>query len=207
LQALVIFADINDGFRSKLLKPGFKHVFCILKGPNSWLLVDGAKGIPIIQSYAPLDFDIENHFKKEGMKIVPVEVGTSPSVSPFVLRNCVGMVKTVCAIKSFAVTPYQLYKHLMKETVVIKFLTGFARLPGGGILSSPKAPFLSAPPPPPPPSPEPAKKSAPEVTRARSEEKKRARSLAGDRSTLLTSPRGLLATDQANTGKSTLLGG
>jgi len=169
------------------------------------MIVDGAKGIPVVQSYAPLDFDIVNHFKNNGMKVVEIEVGTSPSPSPFILRNCVGMVKAMCCIRSFAVTPYQLYKHLEQRSIrfTLTNLFNIARLPGGGIFSTPTPPPLPDPPPPPP---EPAKKSAPEVTRARDEERKRVTSLAGDKSTVLTSPRGLLATDQANTGK-TLLGG
>lgn len=200
MKAMVIFCDVDEGLRSKFLKRGFKHVFCLLQGPTSWTIIDGRRGIPAIQAYCPADFDVALHFRAEGMTVRTIDVGNEPSAWPLSLNNCVGMVKVACCIRSFAVTPYQLFKHLEGSPMpnpFQKFMRAL-RLPGFG------GPSVPAPPPPPPPPAPTPKKADKAVQAARTSEQKRARLQTGIGGTVLTGSQGLA--QPANVTQKKLLG-
>ncbi len=113
-KAYVIFCDGQEQHPlSWMLKKGFRHVFCIIKTDGYWVLVDGRDGRPAVEVHGLESFDLAQCYRDMGLLVVPAEQGKGRDV-PFVLNNCVGMVKAVLGLKSKAITPYQLYKYLVR---------------------------------------------------------------------------------------------
>jgi len=199
MKALVVFCDNNDHPLSRFLKPGYRHVMCVVQTDAGWVRIDGARGIPNVQVEAPGSLDLAAYYRKEGFEVLEVSQGTSANPLPLTLNNCVGMVKAVLGVRSWSITPHQLYRHLRKERSSLKRASLFSRawLPGfGGGAPAPPDPVT---PPPPPPT------QVNEGTRrAREDERRRVSSLRGDKSTLLTGGRGV--SGGANIGRVTLLG-
>lgn len=116
MKALVVFTDSSARHPlSFLLKPGFRHCFvCVVSG-NWWLQIDGAEGVPVVKPLTDASFDLAAFWRDQGAMVVETEQGRNPSLWPFVWNNCVGLCKGVLCIRSRAVTPFGLYKHLTKE--------------------------------------------------------------------------------------------
>jgi len=139
-------------------------------------------------SQADLNYDIVSHYEEQGWEVVevkddPVAVGT-----PFVLNNCVGHVKSVLGITSWALTPYQLYKWATRQPR-LSMLT----VPGFGGGSS--APAYT-----PPPEPVKVKRSPEEDYPAHEDPDKRRRLRAGKKTTST-----LMETEESTSDKGTLL--
>jgi len=89
-RALVIFHDHGtDEFLSRLLKPGFKHVFCVIDDGHYWIRVDGQAGMPTVEVIAGNDYDLAAFYRGEGFRVVETHRRDSPAPL-FVLGNCVG---------------------------------------------------------------------------------------------------------------------
>lgn len=116
MRALVVF---HDGVRhplGMLMKTGFSHCFVCIEENGLWIQVDGRDGVPLVHYLAQSDgFDLASFYRDKGFTVVETEQGSSAVLSPLVLRNCVGLVKAVLCIRSFAVTPWQLYRHLRRK--------------------------------------------------------------------------------------------
>lgn len=116
-RALVVFWDPEGARWEWALKPGFRHVFCCIDDGKQWLMFDARDGRPVLKSIGVVsEFDLYGFYENEpGMTVVKVG-GRGPQVRvPFVLSNCVGLVKAVLSIRApFAQTPHQLYRHLMR---------------------------------------------------------------------------------------------
>ena len=112
MKALVVFVEDNSHPLSWMLKKGFKHCFICLNNDGLWLLVDAAKGVPVVKYLCEDDFDLKNFYTDKGFTVIESEQGKALK-SPLVLRNCVGMVKSVLCKGGFSVTPYGLYKRLI----------------------------------------------------------------------------------------------
>ena len=151
---------------------------------------------PIIRAEAAADFDLEAHYLSHGFEVISIERGDIPCMSFSILNNCVGHVKVVCAIKSWALTPYQLYNSLTRKKGLTMKLKQLFTVPGFGG-SSP------SPPPPPPPLPPPPTKADPAVIQSREAEKRRLKQARGLRSTIKTNKAPMAA---ATTADKTLLG-
>lgn len=115
-RALVVFLgrDLVDGARwwSRLLKPGFVHCFFLLQERN-WIKIEGRRGsVKLTQlGQEPIDV-IASHYREQGATVIETAVSTEAVRLPFVARNCVGLVKAMLGVRSFSLTPWQLYKHL-----------------------------------------------------------------------------------------------
>tara|TARA_R110000765_G_scaffold302470_3_gene396692 strand:+ start:2237 stop:2728 length:492 start_codon:yes stop_codon:yes gene_type:complete len=161
-----------------------------------WLSYNWHKGLPIIRAEAAADFDLEAHYLSHGFEVISIERGDIPCMSFSILNNCVGHVKVVCAIKSWALTPYQLYNSLTRKKGLTMKLKQLFTVPGFGG-SNP------SPPPPPPPLPPPPTKADPAVVQSREAEKRRLKQARGLRSTIKTNKTPMAA---ATTADKTLLG-
>lgn len=106
----------NDGGSHRLarfLKKEFRHVFCAIPAGDYWLTIDGRAGLPHLQVVAGTEYDLAEFYRGEGYSVVEVTTLRTPPNMPFILSNCVGVVKVVLSIRApFVVTPYQLFKHL-----------------------------------------------------------------------------------------------
>ena len=98
-----------------MLKSGFKHCFCVIDYGGIWLKIEARKGVPVVQFLAMVDkFNLADYFRNQGIVVETTCRNISVS-SPFVLRNCVGLVKSFLCLKSMSVTPYSLYKYLLRH--------------------------------------------------------------------------------------------
>ena len=115
IRAIVVFGDgERQHWLAWLLKPGFRHCFVCLEDNDLWLQVDGAEGVPIIKYLTTSDFDLTMFYRDQGMTVVETYQRIKPVIWPLMLRNCVGLVKTVLCIRSMSLTPYSLYKRLKR---------------------------------------------------------------------------------------------
>ena len=75
-------------------------------------MVDGLNGVPSIEVVAPADFDLATYCRGRGGTVIETEQRDTAPHSLFAVSNCVGLVKAILCIRSAAITPYGLYKHL-----------------------------------------------------------------------------------------------
>jgi hypothetical protein len=121
VKALVVFHNgISEDGRQHwavwLLRPGFKHVFCAVQSGDYWITIDALQGVPAVEVVAPADYDLAAFYRGQpGFTVVETEQREKPLLSPFAVTNCVGLVKATLCVRSLAVTPRQLFKHLEKR--------------------------------------------------------------------------------------------
>ncbi|MGZ0220229.1 MAG: hypothetical protein ACKVIY_14570 [Acidimicrobiales bacterium] len=198
MHCLVIFGAENAHPLAWLLNRKRRHVWCALQDTerNMWVSYDWHQGLPVIKAEAAADFDLAGHYRDQGYEVVKVDRGTEALMQPLILNNCVGHVKVVCAIKSWAMTPHQLHRSIVGPKGFIMKLKHFLVLPGfGGKRSSP--------PPPPAPLPPPPTKADPAVVKARTDAQRRLRQQRGMSGTQVAKQATL---GTASTANKTLLG-
>lgn len=136
----MVFHDHGGHVLDPLLKAGFLHCFAAVRNEEHWIRIDAQEGCPVFEVVAPANYDLAGFYREEGYTVVETQQRDSGPVGPFVLSNCVGMVKTVLGIDAFlAVTPWQLYRRLTGKATRHAHL----RLPGSSSLAPPKIPFIS----------------------------------------------------------------
>tara|TARA_R110002096_G_scaffold58166_4_gene146826 strand:- start:43 stop:654 length:612 start_codon:yes stop_codon:yes gene_type:complete len=176
MEALIIFSSDNEHPLSWLLTKKRRHVWCAVRDTErgSWVSYNWHQGIPIIQTEAASDFDLEMHYLAQGYEVISTTVGDTLPFGPLQWNNCVGHVKTICAIRTWALVPNGLYKHLTRKSTPMKnLIKRFTLVPGFGGGAAP-----TPPPPPEPPAPV-AKKTDVAVQKARADEIKRSKLAAG----------------------------
>lgn len=116
-EALVVFHDLGTHPLSRLLRPGFRHVFACIRAHNrQWLVADSAEGVPHIDIVADADSDLAAFYRGEGFTVVRTRRRGEPYRLPFALANCVGMTKAVLGLHApLTVTPFALYRLLLRE--------------------------------------------------------------------------------------------
>lgn len=97
---------------SWVLKPGFRHVFAAIRSDNCWIVIDSAEGLPFFCA-TQVD-DLAGFYRDQGFTVIGIERREAIR-SLAVPSNCVGLVKASVGIRSWAVTPWQLYKHLTRR--------------------------------------------------------------------------------------------
>ena len=115
MDAIIVFHDRGTGFLSRFLKPGFRHCFVVIRNGDYWITVDGCEGVPLVQVTAPGDYDLAAFWREAGHTVIETEQRTTVPRSPFAIANCVGLSKAVLCVRSTAITPYGLYKHLRRK--------------------------------------------------------------------------------------------
>jgi len=117
MDGIVIFSSANSHPLAFLLNRSFRHVWCALRDEDRgvWVSCNWHQGVPVIQVEAGCDFDLAAYYEEKGYTVIAMRRGEDPPNTPVVLNNCVGYVKVAMAIRSWALTPYQLYRHLTKE--------------------------------------------------------------------------------------------
>ena len=133
MNALIIFEAANEHPLAGLLDKRHRHVWVAIKDDerNAWTSYNWRDGSPLLRLEGPADFDLSQHYIDQGLEVIAIQ--TNPDyrpVGPMLLNNCVGHVKLICGIKSWALTPHQLYKHLT-ATLRSPFFALWT-IPGGG---------------------------------------------------------------------------
>lgn len=114
--AIVVFEHRDARGVLRLLRPGFRHCFCLLQHDAGWLLCDPLKGGLRLDLVPPYDVhDLLQHYRGLGRAaLAGPAAGTFP-LAPIGLRplTCVEIVKRVLGLAAPAVfTPLQLHAHL-----------------------------------------------------------------------------------------------
>ncbi len=187
MDALIVFNAENFHPLHRIMHRDRRHVWCAIrdKGRGHWVGYDWGQGSPRITCLAKDDYDLAGFYLKHGYEVIETHVKRVPPRGPLMLNNCVGHVKLLLGIRSWALTPHQLYRHLKREKKrmgIFDRLLGYFVIPGfGGGAPSPPPP----PPPPEPPKPV-ARKTDESVQQARRDEQRRARIAAGQGGTIKT---------------------
>ena len=116
MKAIVVFHGFEGGARHPLgwmLKRGFRHCFVCVLADEMWLRIDGAIGVPVFEFLTAGDFDLAAYYRDAGLVVVETEQRDRPVLAPFMMPNCVGMVKAALCIRApWAFTPWRLYRAL-----------------------------------------------------------------------------------------------
>jgi hypothetical protein len=114
--ALVVFEHREASGPLRLLAPGFRHCFCLLRESTGWLLCDPLKGglvLRLIPDY-PLE-ELRRHFVATRRHVAVGFALTEPCIRINWLApcTCVELVKRALGLRAaFALTPRQLFEFL-----------------------------------------------------------------------------------------------
>lgn len=116
-RALAVFADGCDLSTLRLLRPGFRHCFCVLGSGSTWTVCDPLKTRLEIRTFSGLtEAELARHFHERALLVLAGEVAADRSRRPLRLRalTCVEVVKRALNVDLPAVlTPFQLYRALL----------------------------------------------------------------------------------------------
>jgi hypothetical protein len=121
MKAIVSFRDYGNHPLKWMLKEGFRHVVVAVLTPGGyWVEIDYAVGVPVITVVGGNDSDLNKYYEDQGY----ITVERSQTINKqfkfnlfrgnIFVANCVGLVKAILGLDSFAITPYQLYKDIKK---------------------------------------------------------------------------------------------
>ncbi len=114
-QAYVVFSGKADLPWLKILKPGFRHCFVLLKDDKNWISIDPLSHHTEIQiHHVPTDFDLPLWLTSRGNIVMPAKMNKeNKKPAPLMPFTCVEAVKRILGIHSRIIfTPWQLYRHL-----------------------------------------------------------------------------------------------
>ncbi|HEV7371349.1 hypothetical protein [Arenibaculum sp.] len=114
-EAWVVFCGEAELWWLRLLRPGFRHCFAVLRDGGRWITVDPLSShTEVAVQPAPADFDLPGFLAGRGHAVVraPVRRGHGRP-APWGLFTCVEAVKRVIGLHDRRiVTPWQLHRHL-----------------------------------------------------------------------------------------------
>jgi len=115
--ALVIFEQNNLHPLSPLLKRGYRHVWCAVidERSHSWVGHDLQLKGHVTTVLCEPDYPLAQYLREQGKEVIAIERKARRTLGPFILNNCVGLTKSICGIRSSALTPWQLRQHLIKS--------------------------------------------------------------------------------------------
>ena len=101
------------------LKPGFRHCYVLINDGGGWITYDplAHKTEIAVHRNTKSGFDLPGWLKGRGLHVVQVNLNEPPKkrLQPAVY-TCVEAVKRVIGLRNwFILTPYQLYKSLIKQ--------------------------------------------------------------------------------------------
>jgi len=95
------------------MKPGFRHCCVVVDTGDYWIKIDYGIGVIVVDCVTDSnEFNLAQYYRESGYTVVETEQRQHTVTLPLIARSCVGMVKQLLGISSFALTPYALYKHL-----------------------------------------------------------------------------------------------
>jgi hypothetical protein len=114
--ALVIFEHNNLHPLSHLLKRGYRHVWCAVidERSHSWVGHDLRLSGHVTTVLCEPDYPLVQYLRDQGKEVISIKRNARRTLGPFILNNCVGLTKSICGIRSLALTPWQLRQQLIK---------------------------------------------------------------------------------------------
>lgn len=114
---LIVFEDRSAKGLMRLLRPGFRHCFCLVEHDEDWILVDPLKSSVRVEILRHIQLQLLiDHYRSTGRTLLLGEASAAPTSSTPLVRpmSCVELVKRLVRIRAAAVwTPYQLYARLL----------------------------------------------------------------------------------------------
>ena len=116
-RALVVFEDRLEGWALRLLRPGFRHCFCVLGAGSSWTVCDPLKTrIELIQIHGFSERQFADHFLQTGRTVLIGHVAAGRPRHRIRAISCVEIVKRILNLDAgYAFTPFQLQHALRKR--------------------------------------------------------------------------------------------
>ncbi len=118
-RAVIVFTGRTDVWWLRFLRSGFKHCYAVVEDRGQWVVYNPAShktDIIVIGSYPMARLMDRLYGNKE--VIVGMRVRNAPNrMAPIRPFSCVEAVKRLLGIRApYAFTPWQLYKHLIRNT-------------------------------------------------------------------------------------------
>ena len=117
-EALVVFEDRSDASLLRLLRPGFRHCFCLTGTGRRWTLCDPLKSRLALAAVDGADaLELATHLGGAGRRILhgPVAADAAASWPQARPITCVEIVKRLVGVRApGVVTPHQLYRRLLR---------------------------------------------------------------------------------------------
>lgn len=111
-----VFRDGEDPLLSRMLRSGFRHAFVITKMNNITLAIDPLKGAAEITLMETPTENILVYCRNRNWRVVHIMVRATPE--KFVLKlpiiSCAMYLAYTVGLRFYGVTPWQLYKKLIK---------------------------------------------------------------------------------------------
>jgi hypothetical protein len=118
MRAVVVFEDRSDSMLLRVLRPGFRHCFCLVGAGSVWALCDPLKTrIELLPISGLSEVDLADSLAASGRTILRGDVRLEPLSRPIRLRlvTCVEIVRRVLNIKGpNLLTPSQLCWALLR---------------------------------------------------------------------------------------------
>jgi hypothetical protein len=116
-RALVVFEDRPGPPILRLLRPGFRHCFCVVGSDRAWTICDPLKTrIEIVPLLGFGESQLAAHYRRTGRVVLAgnVVAGTAPRRACLRPVTCVEVVKRVLNVEAPSVlTPFQLHRALV----------------------------------------------------------------------------------------------
>ena len=112
--AIVIFEHNNMHPLGFLLRRGFRHVWLATVDASGiyWVTHDGRLTGHTTTVLADAQFDLAAHYRAQGCTVVVTKRRQQRILGPVLFNSCVGLTKHILGLRSFAMTPWQLYRTL-----------------------------------------------------------------------------------------------
>lgn len=120
-RAIVVFEDRQERSIIRLLRPGFRHCFCLVGGDLSWTMCDPLlTRIEIVSLLGLEEGELAGHYTRTGRTVLLGRVSDNRMRRARWLRpmSCVEVLKRVLNLDARHVfTPYQLYRTLLNSEI------------------------------------------------------------------------------------------
>ncbi len=115
--AWIVFSNETDIRMLKLFREGFRHCFMMMLQNDRWILIDPRSNKTDVHLLPhPKSFNFPRYYAQQGKTVLKIPTLSVPSkiLSPFPV-SCVETLKRMIGLHAWWVmTPYQLYKKLLK---------------------------------------------------------------------------------------------
>lgn len=116
-RALVVFENRTEGGLLRLLRPGFRHCFCLVADGAHWIVCDPLKSrVELTIVTSPNEGVLADQLARPGRTVLRGQIRSDRAPRPPRLRpvTCVETVMRILNVDAAGVlTPYQLFRHLL----------------------------------------------------------------------------------------------
>ena len=113
-KALVVFARDPQVWWQHLLRR-YRHCFAVVEADGFWVGVDVVAGGVVARVVCDSGFDAETYYRSRGFQVVRIDIDQSPFRTVPALATCVTLTKRAIGCRSWALTPYGLYRYLVSH--------------------------------------------------------------------------------------------